>query len=159
MIDPLDKVIIAALQDDFPVNSHPYLEIASKIGISEDELLKRIQGYQDLGYIRKIGAVLRHREVGFSTNVLCVWQVPEEQIEDIGRKFAAHPAVSHCYARPVFPEWQHNIYTMLHGRSPTECETYIKELEQVSGLNEYILLFSVRELKKSSMRYFVEETV
>jgi len=156
MIDALDKMIIAALQADFPVSRHPYRELAARIGITEEEMLRRIQQYQEAGYIRKIGAVLRHREVGFLANVLCVWQVPEVQIEEVGRIFAAHPAVSHCYARPAFPEWPHNMYTMIHGISQSQCEMYIQELMGLSGLSEYILLYSIRELKKSSMRYFIE---
>lgn len=157
MIQALDKAIIAALQHDFPVTPQPYREIAARLGITEGELLERIRYYQQIGHIRKIGAVLRHREVGFTANVMCVWQVPEEQVEEIGKLFAQHPAVSHCYARPAFPQWPHNIYTMIHGRSSAQCEAFIQELAAQSGIKEYKLLYSVRELKKSSMRYFEEE--
>jgi siroheme decarboxylase len=157
MIDTLDKAIIVALQNDFPVTARPYHDIAERLGISETELLERIRHYQHMGYIRKMGAVLRHREVGFTANVMCVWQAPEDKVDEIGRMFASHPAVSHCYARPAFPQWPHNLYTMIHGLSPTQCETYVKELVELSGIDSYKLLYSMRELKKSSMRYFEEE--
>lgn len=157
MIDLLDKKIIAALQTDFPVKSRPYADIAACLDISEEKLLQCIRRYQEIGCIRKIGAVLRHREVGFTANVLCVWQVPEEQVDHVGHVFAAHPAVSHCYARPVFPSWPYNLYTMIHSTSPDQCENYVQELSDLSGMKEYALLYSLRELKKSSMRYFEEE--
>lgn len=154
-----DKTIIAALQADFAVNSRPYADIAARLGISEAELLQRIRQYQATGYIRKIGAVLKHQTVGFTANALCVWQVPEEQVEMVGIAFAAHPSVSHCYARPVFPTWPYNLYTMIHGTSPTQCETWAQELSALSGIKDYRLLYSLRELKKSSMRYFAENGV
>lgn len=158
MINALDKTVIAALQADFPVNSRPYADIAAQLGISEEELLRYIRRYQEAGYIRKIGAVLRHREVGYTSNVLCVWKVPEKQVEVAGHIFAAHPSVSHCYARPIFPAWPYNLYTMIHGTSSSQCEEYVRELSDASGVREYILLYSLRELKKSSMCYFEEET-
>lgn len=157
MMDALDKAIITALQADLPVNSRPYADIAARLGISEEKLLQCIRQYQEKGYIRKIGAILRHREVGYTANVLCVWEIPVEQVETIGLAFAAHPSVSHCYARPIFPAWPYNLYTMIHGTSSSQCEKYVQELSDLSGVKEYLLLYSLRELKKSSMRYFEEE--
>lgn len=157
MIDTRDKAIIAAIQDDLPVTSRPYKDIAAHLGISEDQLLGHIKRYQEMGYIRKIGAVLRHREVGYTANALCVWKVPEDAVDNVGKAFAAHPSVSHCYARPMLPAWPYNIYTMIHGTSPSQCESCARELSALSGIKDYTLLYSLRELKKSSMRYFTEE--
>jgi hypothetical protein len=46
---------------------------------------------------------------------------------------------------------------MIHGTSSSQCEKYVQELSDLSGVKEYLLLYSLRELKKSSMRYFEEE--
>lgn len=157
MIKAWDKTVLTALQEDFPIKSRPYADIAGQLGISEQELLLHIKKYQKLGLIRKIGAVLRHREVGFAANAMCVWQVSEERQDMVGQAFAGHPSVSHCYARPATPVWPYTLYTMIHGTSPAECETCARELAGLSGIEEYVLLYSVRELKKSSMRYFEDE--
>lgn len=156
-MDMLDKTIITALQADLPVKSRPYAGIAAHLGISEEKLLQHIRRYQEMGYIRKIGAVLRHREVGYTANALCVWKVPEAQVDKVGNAFAAHPSVSHCYARPILPAWPYNIYTMIHGVSPSQCEMCAQELSDLAGVKEYTLLYSLRELKKSSMCYFADE--
>ena len=157
MIEARDKAILAVLQGDFPVTGRPYAAIAAQLGISEQELLQQIKRYQASGVIRKLGAVLHHRKVGFAANALCVWQVPEEQLDRVGGIFAGHPAVSHCYARVSHPAWPYSLYTMIHGTSAAECEACVRQLADLSGIKAYNLLYSLRELKKTSMRYFVED--
>lgn len=154
MLDDLDKKIIAAVQGDFPLVSEPYREIACQIGISEDELLERLEKFYHLGHMRRMGAVLRHREVGYDANALCAWKVPEEQVEAVAALMVAHPAISHCYERMIYPEWPYNFYIMVHRHTRNECRQIVEQLSQATGLDEYVMLFSIREWKKTSMRYF-----
>jgi len=154
MLDELDKKIIAIMQDDFPLVAEPYLEIAGKLGISEEELLERLQNYRQTGKIRKMGAVLRHIEVGYAANALCAWLVPEERIVEVGKMFAKVSAVTHCYARNTQPGWTYNFYTMLHAHTREECTAIARGLAEQAGLQEYIMLFSTKEWKKNSMQYF-----
>ena len=102
-MDCIDKKIVKAMQGEFPLVAEPYKEIAARIGIGEEELLTRLQRYKKDGQIRKMGAVLRHREVGFTANVLCAWEVPEERLEEAASAMAKNPAVSHCYDRNTMP--------------------------------------------------------
>ena len=121
MLDTLDKKIIAIMQEDFPLVAEPYREIADRLNISEEELLIRLDNYRKSGKIRKIGAVLRHREVGYAANALCAWIVPEERIQEVGEMFAKVAVVTHCYARVTQPGWPYNFYTMLHGNTREQC--------------------------------------
>lgn len=157
MLDSLDKAIIAAMQSDLPLITEPYAQIAAALGIEQAELLARLQRYRQSGKIRKLGAVLRHRKVGFSANALCAWVVPPERLDDIGVKFATEPHITHCYARTAYPEWPYNLYTMLHGHSRSECEATAYSLSIQAGVADYILLYSTKEWKKTSMRYFREK--
>ncbi|WP_346355718.1 AsnC family transcriptional regulator [Azotosporobacter soli] len=156
MLDQLDKKIIAAMQDDFPLVPEPYQQIAAGLGISQDELLRRLASYVESGKIRKMGAVLRHREVGYAANALCAWIVPEEEIGRIGKLFAAEAAVTHCYSRIAPPDWPYNFYTMVHAHDREECNKIAARLSTLSGLQQYIMLYSTREWKKNSMQYFRE---
>lgn len=156
MMDAVDKKIIRAMQDEFPLVAEPYKEIAERIGVTESELLKRLQGYKENGQIRKMGAVLRHREVGFAANVLCAWEVPANRLAEIAAKMAESPAVSHCYDRNTMPDWPYNVYTMIHGHSREECEAIAAKLAAENQLTNRAMLFSVKEWKKTSMRYFTE---
>lgn len=156
-MDELDKKIIRRLQGEFPLVPRPYARLAEEIGIDQDVLLARLQQYRRQGLLRKMGAVLRHREVGFKANALCVWVVPENEMDRVGRVMSAHPRVTHCYARRPQAEWRYNFYTMVHGRDEAECRAIAAQLAQQAGVDDYALLFSVKEWKKATMRYFTED--
>ena len=154
MLDELDKKIISIMQDEFPIVPEPYKEIAAMVGISEEELLERLKQYKESGKIRKMGAVLKHREVGYNANGLCAWIVPEEKIQEVGNLFSKSTVVTHCYARVTQPGWPYNFYTMLHANTREQCNAIARELADLAGLTEYIMLFSTKEWKKNSMQYF-----
>lgn len=156
MLEELDKKIIAALQEDLPLEPRPYLALADRLGVTETEVLDRLQRYRQTGVIRKMGAVLRHREVGFVANALCAWQVPDDQLAKDGGVLASFPFVTHCYARKTYPEWPYNLYAMLHAQSRSECRQYAAQLAERIGSDKYVMLFSTREWKKSTIRYFRE---
>ena len=158
-MDALDKKIIQAMQDEFPVVEKPYEEIAGRIGITEAELLARLQVFKRDGQIRKMGAVLRHREVGFSSNVLCAWAVPGQQIETVAQQMSESTAVSHCYDRNTMPDWPYSVYTMIHGHSREECNAIAEQLAEKTHIVDRMMLFSVKEWKKTSMRYFSEAEI
>jgi DNA-binding Lrp family transcriptional regulator len=156
MLDELDKRIISIMQEDFPLVPEPYLEIANQLGISEEELLQRLKQYKESGKIRKMGAVLKHREVGYTANALCAWIVAEDRVEEVGALFSKYAVVTHCYARVTQPGWPYNFYTMLHASTREKCTTIAHELANEAKLTEYVMLFSTKEWKKNSMQYFKE---
>ena len=155
-MNELDKKIIRAAQEEFPLVAQPYKEIAERIGITEEVLLEKLKEYKRSGRIRKVGAVLRHREVGFAANSLCVWIVPQERIEEVGALMAMNPSVSHCYDRDTVPQWPYNMYTMIHAHTREECGEIADKIAKQTNLSEYMMLYSVKEWKKTSMRYFCE---
>ncbi|WP_074514024.1 Lrp/AsnC family transcriptional regulator [Selenomonas sp. WCT3] len=153
----LDKKVIRALQGDFPLVSDPYQVLADQVGISKEDFLACVKKMEESNVIRKMGAVLRHREVGFRANVLVAWAVPAEQLDEIAKKMAASPSVSHCYDRNTAPDWPYNLYTMVHGHSREECERIVEELGKACKVYEHTMLYSKKEWKKTSMRYFMEK--
>lgn len=156
MLDNLDKKIIAVMQGEFPLVAEPYKELADKIGITEQELLEKLNSYRNSGQLRKMGAVLRHREVGFAANALCAWVVPEQRLAATGQLMSRFKTVTHCYARISQPQWPYNFYTMIHAHTRDECRRIAGDLAKAANLENYTLLFSTREWKKTSMNYFSE---
>ena len=156
-ISELDRKIVRLLQGEFPLVAEPYKVLAAEIGITEEQLLARIAAMREEKKIRKIGAVLRHREVGFTANCLCVWNVPDERVDEVARRMAEHPRVSHCYDRNREADWQYNLYTMIHGYSREECEAIAAELADATGIDDRRMLYTKKEWKKTSMKYFIEE--
>ncbi|MDD2421920.1 MAG: AsnC family transcriptional regulator [Heliobacteriaceae bacterium] len=157
MLTELDKRLIRLLQEDLPAGPRPYAVIGDQVGLSEAAVLDRIHDYLAKGYVRRFGAVLRHRKAGFTANAMVVWDVPAERAVAVGNLMAVFPEVSHCYERPRFPGWPFSHYTMLHGRTREECAAIAARIAAKTGVNHYRLLFSTAELKKTSMRYFYAE--
>ena len=154
MVDELDKKLISHIQKDLPLDPRPFALIADKIGISVDELIKRIKSMIKEGVIRRFGATLYHQEAGFSSNAMVAWIVPEEQVEETGKAMAKFREVTHCYERRPQKDWRYNIYTMIHGDSRDECYEIARRISESTGVQEFNLLFSEKEFKKSSMEYF-----
>jgi DNA-binding Lrp family transcriptional regulator len=149
-----DKKLIRKIQGDLPLSFTPFASVARQLGWEEKEVLKRVRRFIRRGRIRRFGAILRHQKAGYQGNAMVVWKVPENQISRITRAMIAFPAVSHCYLRPSLPQWPFNLYTMVHGPGARDCRLIAQQLSKETGLKDYQLLFSKREHKKSSMRYF-----
>ena len=156
-ISDLEKRIVRELQGNIPLHHSPFRPIADKLGIDEEELLAKLRELRNRGIIRRFSAILRHRKVGISGNAMGVWRVPEDKVEEIGAKMAAFPQVSHCYQRVTRPGWRYNVYTMIHGKTAENCEQVAGLISQDTGVKDYRLVYSTRELKKTSMRYFTED--
>ena len=156
MLSNLDKKVILALQRDLETCPQPFLEIAKYVGIPEAELLTVIRSLMERGYIRRFGATLRHQQSGYEANALVAWAVPEADLKRIGKHLAIQRAVTHCYARRPAPTWPYNLYTMIHGRTREECVRIAAKMAAETGLQDYEMLFSEIELKKTTMRYFKE---
>jgi len=154
MLTELEKKLITSIQEDIPVTDRPYLDIAKKLGISEETLLESLQGLCSRGFIRRFGATLRHQKTGFTANAMAAWQVGEDRIDEVGNKMASFGQVSHCYRRNPTESWPYNLYTMIHANNKAACRQTAREMSQTASVENYILLFSRRELKKTSMVYF-----
>ncbi len=154
MIDKLDKEVISRIQGDLPLVPRPYAAMAEKIGITEGEFIKRIKDLRRRGALRRFGATLRHQEAGFSSNAMVAWVVPDDRVEGIGKILARFKEVTHCYQRRPQKDWRYNVYSMIHGSNHEQCYEIAERMSRFTGIDEYVLLFSKREFKKTSMEYF-----
>ncbi len=154
MLSDIEKKIIASIQEDMAVTERPYLDIAEKLGISEAELLETLQNLCDRGIIRRFGATLRHQRTGYTANAMGAWQVDEARIDEVGHKMASFKEVSHCYRRNPTKTWPYNLYTMIHANDEDSCRQTAEKMSRIAKVEKYELLFSRKELKKTSMVYF-----
>ena len=157
MISEIEKKIIAAIQGDIPVESRPYTRIAAQLQISESKLLQHLADLCQRGVIRRFGATLRHQKSGFAANAMVAWQVDESRIETVGAIMASFKAVSHCYRRSPTGDWPYNLYTMVHANNEQSCRDTARQMALKANVDTYSLLFSRRELKKTSMQYFTDQ--
>lgn len=150
----IDKKLINILSRGIPIIPNPYQELAKEVGLTEEELLNKIKGYKREGLLRRFGATLRHVEAGFTANAMSVWVVAQNRVDEVGKLIASYKEVTHCYKRASYPEWPYNLYAMIHGKSKSDCEKVAFEISKRIGIDEYKLLYSTKEFKKTSMEYF-----
>jgi siroheme decarboxylase len=155
-----EKALIRILQEDWPLVPKPYEIIAGQWGKDEDSLkdedclIEKIREWKELGIIRRIGAILRHHDAGFTINWMVAWQVQGERLDMAGEQAAQNPLVSHCYYRSVTADWTYPLFTMVHAQSEEEAQKTVEELHQLIKPTDYKILPTIREFKKIRLRLF-----
>ncbi len=150
-----EKHAVRELQEDISIEPTPFKAMAERLDMTQDELFAIANNMIESGVMRRFSAVLHHRRAGFRSNAMVVWKVPAERSEEVGAIMAQSRWVSHCYERPTYPEWPYSHFTMVHATTPEECEKIVDKLRIATGLDEFMMLYSTREYKKTRVRYFV----
>lgn len=105
--EPLTEHEIEAvriLQRDIPLVPAVFDNLAEHSSFTAADLIALSREFLSRGIMRRFSAVLRHQKAGYTDNVMCVWIVPEEHIEQVGLIMASVPEVSHCAQRVTWPE-------------------------------------------------------
>ena len=148
---------IRVLQEDLPLLELPFAVLAEQAELSEQELFAWTKRMEHLGYMRRFAAILHHRNAGFLANAMVVWQVPQEQADVCGEQMALFREVSHCYRRPVYPNWPYPLFTMIHAETYAACMDVVRRIEERIGRFPHKSLFSTKEYKKVRVKYFTPE--
>ena len=165
-----DKFRIHIACDDIPHSLTPFKDW----GVSCDELREDIVAKR----MRRFGAILRHQDAGFPCNAMVCFRLDEKRMtsgecelnemlaesrhsEDRRdeesskiKSLAKKHFVSHCYERPSFKSFPYNLNAMMHAQTPEELDGFIKESVALLDNPEYVVLHSLKELKKTSFRFF-----
>jgi DNA-binding Lrp family transcriptional regulator len=147
-----ERAIVRELQRDIPLTSRPFDDMAQRAGVGVDEFLSCCRALLERGVMRRFGASLRHQNVGFAANAMVCWRVAPPMVEGIGRVMSAFSEVSHCYEREASEGWPYNVFTMIHGRTREDCQHTIGRIVEQTGVEEYRVLFTVKEFKKERVR-------
>jgi siroheme decarboxylase len=154
-LDDMDQKLIIATQGGLPLVAHPYQAVARQLGLDEADVLRRMQHLLDAGVIRRIGAVPNHYAIGYAANGMSVWDVADEQADQLGEQVGALSFVTHCYRRPRhLPEWPYNLFAMLHGATREEVREQAAQIAALLGsaCRQHDILFSTHILKKTGLR-------
>lgn len=151
-LDSQEQALVAALQNGLPLVPQPF----ARLGLPERAALTIMARWLEQGIIKRFGVVVRHHELGYTANAMAVWDVPDACVSDIGHRVATTGRVTLCYRRPrQLPEWQYNLFCMIHGKDRSEVEARIKVLADLCDLNAYPhnILFSRRRFKQRGATY------
>ncbi|MCZ7598312.1 MAG: AsnC family protein [Gammaproteobacteria bacterium] len=154
--DAFVRALVGEIEDGLPLVARPYAAIAERLGVSESLVIHTIEALRRSGDIKRFGVVVRHHELGFCANAMVVWDVPDEEVDAVGRRFGEAPFVTLCYRRPRRgPRWPYNLFTMIHGRDREQVLGKVAELaaSASAGAWRHEVLFSARRFKQRGARY------
>lgn len=159
-LESADYALAASLEQGLELTSRPYAALAARCGMDEAACIGRLERLLGLSVIRRLGVVVRHRELGYTANAMVVWDIPAREVEMAGRWLAAREGVTLCYQRPRRPpDWPYNLFSMVHGRDRGAVLAQVAHLEaemaRYLGLASIPCrpLFSRRRFKQCGARY------
>ena len=155
-LDELDRRLMVLLQEHMQIIPDPWSRATHELALSHEELFTRIHFLKSIGAIRRISGVLRHRRIGFAANGMACFRVGEDAIGEAGMRAADFAEVSHCYQRKTYPDWPYPLFAMVHGKEREETDSIVREIASSIGCNDFITLYSSKELKKERVKYFKE---
>ena len=141
-IDDVDRAILNRIQSDFPITKRPFLSIAENLGLSENEVIKRIEQLKEKGIIRRIGGNFVPEKLGF-VSTLCAAKVPEDKIEGFARTVNRYPGVTHNYQR----DNKYNIWFTFIAQSMDEIRGNLEDISRNTGVKEIINLPATKMYK------------
>lgn len=160
LLDHIDRQLVACIQGGLPLSARPYAEIGKTVGLEESAVMQRLQRLMDIGVIKRFGVVVRHHELGYRANAMVVWDVPDEQVDELGRCLKQFDFVTLCYQRPrCLPQWPYNLFSMIHGQDRDKVLASLEQLVSQCGLASipHEVLFSRRRFKQRGAYYAAME--
>jgi DNA-binding Lrp family transcriptional regulator len=129
-MDDTDRKLLNLIQEDFPIAAEPFAEVGARLGLDEEEVLRRI------------GAVFDLRKLGFAST-LCAARVPEAEMEAFVAAVNAHPGVTHNYRR----DDDYNVWFTLIAPGEEALEAVLGEIRRETGIGDILSLRAVRTFK------------
>lgn len=144
-ISEIDKRILENLEAGLKVVKRPFDFLGNDDFEVYDALVHIGEMMQD-GVIRRLGAMVNHHKLGFTTNAMLVCKVDKAHVVKVGKRLAELPVVSHCYERRTFNGWPYNLFAMFHGRSLNEIRKIAGKFAREQHLSKWELLVTNKRL-------------
>jgi DNA-binding Lrp family transcriptional regulator len=141
-LERTERSILNEIQSHFPLLSRPYREVASRLGLSEKEVVQRVQAMRNRGIIRRIGANFNSRRLGF-TSTLCAAKVPREKMARFIELVNRYAGVTHNYERPG----EYNIWFTFIAESQEKIIQNLKEIKRQTGIKDLLNLPALKIFK------------
>ncbi len=150
-----EAALAAQLATGLALVPRPFAELAARAGTSERAAIDTIARWVKDGVITRFGVIVRHHELGFTSNAMVAFDIPDGQATEVGLRVAAFPEVTLCAQRArCLPAWPYNVYCMIHGRDEQRVRAQIDALRERGGLlhRPFAVLFSRQRFKQQAAR-------
>jgi len=124
-LDQIDRSLVNLMQKDFPLTEEPFAELGSRLGLSEPEILHRVEQLRDKKITRILGPVFNSRALGYQSTLVAM-RVPDERIEQAAQIITSHSGVGHNYQR----DHQYNLWFTLAIQGDADLKEALREFDQ-----------------------------
>ena len=131
-MDAVDRAIVNGLQGGFPVSERPYAEVAARLGLTEDDLMRRLDALLENGTLTRFGPMYHAERLGGALT-LAAMKIPLRDSERVTAIVNAFPEVAHNYAR----EHEFNMWFVLATETPERIGEVIAAIERATGYRVY----------------------
>ena len=156
VLDAEKKALMAVIERGIPLTARPFHSVGRRAGLGEAAVLAQLRAWLADGTLKRFGVVVRHHELGWRANAMCVWDVPDDDADRLGLQLAACDGVNLCYRRRrAGSRWRFNLYCMLHGRDRAEVLQRLRLIRVQCGLVPFPheVLFSTHRYKQRGASY------
>ena len=148
-----EAALAAGLATGLGLVPFPFAHLAVRVGTSEGAVIRSIATWLQSGVISRLGVIVRHHELGYTSNAMVAFDIPDALATQAGHRIAAQPGVALCARRARSrPEWPYNVYCMIHSRNDESVIARIESLREQCALDAwpFAILFSTRRFKQQA---------
>jgi len=131
MLSPLHKQLLNDYQQDFPLSPQPFLEIAEKLGVSEEFIIDAFSLLQEQSFVSRIGPIIQPNHIGVSSLVAMI--VPTEQLENCANIISQFSEVNHNYQR----EHKFNLWFVIMANDQDNLTELLSSIEKKTGFSTF----------------------
>lgn len=150
------RKVLQLLSKGLEICDNPYNTIAETTGVSEDEIITFIQDLDSSNVINRFGMVIVQESVGYGENAIVVWDIPDEEVDQLGALLGLQEKISLCYKRQrQLPDWPYNLFTLIHGKSQNDVISELNRIVKENGIENYAwdVLISTKTFKHEGARH------
>jgi len=141
-MNDIDKTLLNILQKEFPLTERPFLAVAKKCGLSEEEVIEHVQKLKEEGVIRRIGAVFDGGKLG-RISTLCAGRVPEEKLDNFVSVVNDYSGVTHNYLRKN----DYNVWFTVNAENEQDIDNFLTRLTAQTGVTDILKMRAVKTFK------------
>ena len=138
----LDKEILNLLQGNLQLEPRPFQLIGKQLGLSEEQVISRLQQLKAGGHIRKIGAFFNSDKLGYQGTLVAL-RVKPELMEETAIFINQFPGITHNYQR----EGRYNLWFTLITPNERLRQDILTQIRQLPGVEDAMDLSARRKYK------------
>lgn len=134
--------LLNMIQNDFPIESRPFLALTKKLDMTEEEIIESVKKLKEQGYVRRLGGVFDSKKLGYR-GILCAMEVTKDRIEEVAQIVNDYQCVTHNYLR----NHKFNMWFTMIVPSSSSLQDRLQEIKFKAGINNILVLSSINTYK------------